>query len=148
LRERVSIRDAISILESLGEAATLTKNPVLLTEYVRQSIRRTVAKPYLNPAGDWPAYFVDPSIDQVVESAVEHAEQNSHLGVAPQAIREILNRIESKVGTAGAPVVAVTSSGARYFLRQVVESSLPNLFFLAHSEVPAGVKVLSLGVIQ
>jgi flagellar biosynthesis protein FlhA len=148
LRERVSVRDAISILESLGEAATLTKNPVLLTEYVRQSIRRTVVKPYLNPAGDLPAYFVDPSIDQVVESAVEHAEQNSHLGVAPQAIREILNRIESKVGTAGAPVVAVTSSGARYFLRQVVESSLPNLFFLAHSEVPAGVKVLSLGVIQ
>jgi flagellar biosynthesis component FlhA len=83
-----------------------------------------------------------------VESAVEHGEQNSHLGAAPQAIREILNRIESKVGTAGAPVVAVTSSGARYFLRQVGESSLPNLFFLAHSEVPAGVKVLSLGVIQ
>ena len=46
------------------------------------------------------------------------------------------------------PVVAITSSGARYFLRQIAEPSLPNLFFLAHNEVPPGVKVLSLGTIQ
>ena len=55
LRERVSVRDAVSILEALGEAAGITRNPVLLTEYVRQSIRRTVVKPYLNAAGDLPA---------------------------------------------------------------------------------------------
>ena len=60
LRERVSIRDAVSILEALGEAAATTRNPVLLTEYVRQAIRRTVVKPYLNRAGELPAWFLDP----------------------------------------------------------------------------------------
>jgi flagellar biosynthesis protein FlhA len=148
LRERVSVRDAASILEALGEGAGMTRNPVLLTEYVRQAIRRTVVKPYLNAAGELAAYFVDPSIEQAVESAVEHGEQSSHLGLAPQLIRDILTRFESRVGTPGMPVVAVTSSGARYFLRQILESSPANVFFLSHSEIPPGVKVVSLGVIQ
>ena len=65
LRERVSIRDAVSILEALGEAAPSTRNPVLLTEYVRQAIRRTVVKPYLNINGDLPACFVDPQLEQL-----------------------------------------------------------------------------------
>ena len=57
---------------------------MLLTEYVRQAIRRTVVKPYLNRSGELPAYFLDPAIEQAVESAVEHGEQNSHLNLAPQ----------------------------------------------------------------
>jgi flagellar biosynthesis protein FlhA len=145
LRERVSIRDAVSILEALGEAAVASRNPVLLTEYIRQSIRRTVVKPYLNRAGDLAAWFVSPAIEQTVESAVEHGEQSSHLTLAPQAIREILNRLALRVPSPEAPVVAITSSGARYFLRQIAEPALPNLFFLAHNEIPPGLRVQSLG---
>jgi flagellar biosynthesis protein FlhA len=148
LRERVSIRDAVSILEALGEAATATHNPVLLTEYVRQAIRRTVVKPYLSRTGDLPAWFVDPSLEQTMESAVEHGEQNSHLNLSPQAMREILNRISSRVTALETPVIAITSSGARYFLRQLAEPALPNLFFVAHNEVPPGQKIQSLGSIQ
>ncbi|MGD0773515.1 MAG: flagellar biosynthesis protein FlhA [Candidatus Solibacter sp.] len=148
LRERVSIRDAVSILEALGEAGGSTRNPVLLTEYVRQSIRRSVVKPYLNRAGDMPAWFIDPSIEQAVESAVEHGEQNSHISLPPQQIREILNRISTRIQQPETPVVAITSSGARYFLRQLAEPTLPNLFFLAHNEVPPGLRVQSLGNIQ
>jgi len=148
LRERVSIRDAVSILEALGEAAGSTRNPVLLTEYVRQAIRRTVVKPYLNRSGDLPAWFVDPSIERAVESAVEHSEQSSHLTLAPQAIRDILNRMQARVSSPETPVVAITSSGARYFLRQMSESALPNLFFLGHNEVPPGLRVQSLGNIS
>ncbi|MBZ5622787.1 MAG: flagellar biosynthesis protein FlhA [Acidobacteriia bacterium] len=148
LRERVSIRDAVSILEALGEAATATRNPVLLTEYVRQAIRRTVVRPYLSRSGDLPAWFLAPGIEQTVEAAVEHGEQNSHLTLAPQTIREILNHISSRVVSPEAPVVAITSAGARYFLRQIAESTLPNLFFLAHNEVPPGLRVQSLGNIQ
>jgi flagellar biosynthesis protein FlhA len=148
LRERVSIRDTGSILEALGEATLSTRNLVLLTEYARQAIRRTVVKRYLDAAGNLPAYFLDASIEQAVESAVQHGEQNSHLSMAPQTIREILDRLQRKVGTPEGPVAAVTTAGARYFLRQMVEPSLPNLFFLSHNEVPAGVKVVSLGIVQ
>jgi len=148
LRERVSIRDAVSVLEALSEAGASTRNPILLTEYVRQAIRRTVVRPYLNSAGDLPAYFVDPSIEQSVETAIQHSEQSSHLNLAPQAVRDILGRIEQKVGSPETPVVAVTSTAARYFLRQMVEASRANVVFLSHNEVPSEVKVISQGVIQ
>jgi hypothetical protein len=79
---------------------------------------------------------------------VEHGEQNSHLTLAPQAIRDILNRMQNRVSSPETPVVAITSSGARYFLRQMAESALPNLFFLAHNEVPPGLRVQSLGIFR
>ena len=148
LRERVSIRDAVSILEALGEAAATTRNAVLLTEYVRQTIRRTVVKPYLNAAGDLPAHLLDPAFEAVVESAVEHGEQNSHLTLSPPAIRDLLQRIGLKVGTPEAPVAVLASSGSRYFLRQLVEPTIRNLYFLSHNEIPMETKILSLGVIQ
>jgi flagellar biosynthesis protein FlhA len=147
LRERVSIRDAVSILEALGEAAVSTRNPVLLTEYVRQALRRSVVKPYVNRLGELPAWFIDPSIEQAVEAAVEHGEQNSHIAIAPQAGRDIVNRILSRVASPESPVVAITATGARYFLRQMTEASAPNLFFLAHNEVPPGMRVQTLGTI-
>jgi flagellar biosynthesis protein FlhA len=148
MRERVSIRDAASILEALGEAAGSSRNPVLLTEYVRQSMRRTIVKPYLNASGELPAYFIDPAIEQAVASAVDHGEQNSQLGMAPPAIRDVLSRITRTVGAPEAPVVAITTSGARYFLRQLVEPAVRNLVLLSHNEIPSEVKVTSLGVIS
>ena len=148
LRERVSIRDAVSILEALGEAAAITHNPTLLTEYVRQALRRTVVKPYLNRLGELPAWLLDPQLEQGVEAAVEHGEHHSHLNLPPHRIREILSRFEARVTALETPVVAIASSGARSFLRQMVEPSLPNLFFIAHNEVPPGLKVQSLGTIS
>jgi flagellar biosynthesis protein FlhA len=147
LRERVSIRDGVSILEALSEAAGTTKNPVLLTEYTRQSIRRMVVKPYLNQKGELPAFFLDSSVEQTIESAAQHSEQNSVLVLSPQLVHEIVSRLERALERREVPTVVMVSSGARYFLRQMLESSLPNVFPISHNEVPAGVKILSLGAI-
>jgi len=146
LRERVPIRDGVGILEALGEAAQSSKNPVLLTEYVRQAIRRAIVKQVLNAQGEVPAYLVDPSIERAIESAVEHGEMNSVLAMAPDGIRDILGRLGSQIAKAESAVV-ITSSGSRYFLRQMVESSMPGLTVLSHNELPTDVKVRSRGVI-
>jgi flagellar biosynthesis protein FlhA len=148
LRERVSIRDAVTILEALGEASVTTRNPVLLTEYVRQALRRIVVKPFLNQAGDLPAYMLDPQLEQSVETTVQHGEQNSHLTLAPPAIRDLLQRIGSKTGTPETPTAVISGSGARFFLRQMAEPSNRNLFFISHNEVPMEIKIISQGVIQ
>ncbi len=148
LRERVSIRDSVTILETLGEAAATIRNPVLITEYVRQSLRRIVVKPYLNANGELPAYLLDPALEQMVESAIEHGEQSSHLTLPPQTLREIVNRISQKAGNPETPVVAIASSGSRYFLRQIAEPAIRNLFFISNNEIPSEVKIVSLGVIQ
>src|SRR5262249_19261311 len=119
LRERVTIRDSVTILEALGEAAPTTRNPILLTEYTRQAMRRLLVKPYLNPKGELPAFLLDASLEQAVESAVEHGEQNSHLTLGPQVIRDLLRRIGGKVGNPETPVAVIASSGSRYFFRQM-----------------------------
>ncbi len=147
LRERVSIRDGVSILEALSEAAATTKNAVLLTEFTRQAIRRTVSKPYLNVKGELPAFFLDPSLEQTIESAVQHTDQNSILVLSPQAVRDIVGRVERKLGKREAPTAVITGAAGRFFVRQMLEPSLPNVFPLSHNEVPPGVKMLSLGVI-
>ena len=79
LRERVPIRDSVTILEALSEGAQMTKNPVLLTEYVRQSIRRVIVSSHTTPQGEVAAYLVEPSAEHAVEAAVEHSEHNSVL---------------------------------------------------------------------
>jgi flagellar biosynthesis protein FlhA len=135
-------------LEALSEGAQVTKNPLLLTEYVRQAIRRMVVRPYLNRNGELPALLLDAALDQAVESAVEHGEHTSHLNLPPQRIQEMLGRLTKAAGNTETPVVVLTSSGARYFVRQIAESSLRNLVVISHGEIPAGVKVVSLGIIQ
>lgn len=147
LRERVPIRDAVTILEALGEAGNVTRNPVLLTEFVRQALSRAIVQPYLGPNGDLPAYFLDAGVEQAVESSVEHSEHGSQANLPPQKMREILERVGKRVLNPEGPVVIVASTAARYFLRQLLEPSFRNVFVLSHSEIPAGTKVSSLGLI-
>ena len=148
LRERVSIRDAVTIAEALGDAAAMTKNPVLLTEYVRQAIRRLLVKPYVNANGELPTYLLDASLEQAIESSVEHGELASHLNLAPQRLRDIVDRITRAVGAVETPTAMMTTSAARFFLRQMIEGTLPNLAVLSHNEVPSGMRVVSIGIVQ
>ena len=145
LRERVPIRDGVTILEALSEAAQMTKNPILLTEYVRQAIRRVIVKSHLNAQGEIPAYLVEPSTEQAVESAVEHSEHNSVLGLAPQAARDFVTRLTRKLERPDTPAIVLTNPGARYFLKQLLETAFPDVAVLSHSELPPEIRVKSLG---
>jgi flagellar biosynthesis protein FlhA len=148
LREQVSIRDTGSILEALVEAGASTRNPVLLTEFVRQSIRRAVVRPYLNKLGELPGFFMDSTVEKMIESAVEHSEQNSHLSASPDVIRDVLARCDRAISKPDGPTVVLVSSAVRYFMRQIAEGTLPLLVFIAHNEVPAEVRVIKLGLVD
>ena len=147
LRERVSIRDASSILEALSEAANISRNPVLLTEYVRQAIRRTIVKPHLSVHQELAVWFLDPALEQNLASAVQHGEHSSHLNVSPPQARDIVERVSRIAPSPEAPAILLTSSEVRYFVRQLTEASLANVAVIAHGEIPAGVKVVSLGMV-
>lgn len=147
LRERVSIRDASSILEALGEAANATRNMVLLTEYVRQTLRRSVVKPYLTPKNELPVWMFETVTEQMLESAVEHGEQNSHLNLPPLRIRELLERLSRVVPSPDVPVVVLVSAQVRFFLRQMTEAMPGQFVFLSHAEIPSGVNVITLGTL-
>jgi flagellar biosynthesis protein FlhA len=147
LREQVPVRDAISILEGIAEALANSRNPVLIGEYVRQQIRRTLVAPYLNNRGELTAYFTDRTLEQALESSIEHGETTSVLAMPPQKAREIVRYLQSRIDREESAVL-VTAPGVRYFLRQLSELSHPNLFILSHNEVPPDITVASLGVLQ
>ncbi len=145
LRERVSIRDGVTILEALAEAAGTTKNPTLLTEFVRQSLSRTIVKPYLNEQGELPVFFLDPAIEQTIQSGIEHSEVTTRLGLAPRTLTEVLEKVKKGVGSLQGPAVMLCSASVRFAVRQIVESELSLLAVLSHGEIPPNVRVVSLG---
>jgi flagellar biosynthesis protein FlhA len=145
LRERVPIRDSVTILEALSEGAQMTKNPVLLTEYVRQSIRRAIVSSHMNPQGELAAYMVEPSAEHAVEAAVEHSEHNSVLGLAPQAARDMVGRITRKLERTDSSAVVLVNPSIRYFIKQLLETAFPEVTVLSHSEIPPEIKIKSLG---
>jgi flagellar biosynthesis protein FlhA len=120
----------------------------LLTEYVRQALRRSIIRPHLSSSGDLPAYFLDPALEQMVEAAVEHGEHSSQMNLPPQRVRDLLDKLERAAGDHRRSAVLITTSGARHFLRQIAEVSLRGLQVLSHNEVPPGTKVVSLGMVQ
>jgi flagellar biosynthesis protein FlhA len=146
LRERVPIRDSLGILEAVSEAGQTTKNPVLLTEYVRQSIRRAITNPLLNGQGELPAYLLSPVLERSLETSVEHGETNSAANLSPDTTRDILAAIGKRIDISD-PAVVITGSLSRYFLRQLVQTTLPSLIVLSHNEISPDIKVRSQGVI-
>jgi flagellar biosynthesis protein FlhA len=145
LRERVPIRDSVTILEALSEGAQMTKNPVLLTEYVRQAIRRAIVSSHTTPQGELAAYMVEPAAEHAVEAAVEHSEHNSVLGLAPQSARDLVGRITRKLERPDSSAVVLVNPSIRYFVKQLLETAFPDVTVLSHSEVPPEIKVKSLG---
>jgi flagellar biosynthesis protein FlhA len=148
LRERVSVRDGVTILEALAEAGTATKNTALLTDFVRQAVSRALARPYLNEKGELPAFLLDPRLEQTIQTGIEHSEMMLRVALAPQTIRDVIERVRRAVGTLQGPAVLVCSAGVRFALRQIVETELPLLAILSHAEIPPQVKVISLGVVS
>ena len=149
LRERVSIRDAVTILESLADYGTYTKNTVMLTEYCRQALGRSICKPYQNIEGELPVFTISPDIEKNISDGVVHAEQGAYLALEPRQVKDIINRFRQTLenaGIAGSPVV-LCSATVRMYVRQLLERFMPSAAILSHNEIPSNVKVLSLGMV-
>ncbi len=148
LRERVSIRDALTVLEALAEGGVATKNPTLLTEFVRQSLSRTLVKPYLNDSGELPAFLLDAGLEREIQNGVEHNEQSSRLALPPEVVRELIEKVKAKVGAPHGPTALLCGTPVRFAVRQILEADLPLLAALSHAEAPPHVNVVSLGTVQ
>jgi flagellar biosynthesis protein FlhA len=149
LKERVSIRDGVTILETLADFGTYTKNIAALTEYCRQALGRSICKPYQSEDGDLPAFTVSPDLEKSILDGVVHSDQGSYLALEPRQAKDIMTRFRRAVESAGAsgnPVV-LCSPGIRAYVRQLLERFLPNIAILSHNEIPPSVRVLSLGMV-
>jgi flagellar biosynthesis protein FlhA len=110
-------------------------------------MKRSIVRPLLT-SSDLAVYFVDSEIEKRVEGAVDHGEYSSHLNLPPQEIRQIIDKFMRVFTANQSNSVVLCSSQARYFLRQIIENSLPALSIVSHNEIPPGVRIACLGTVK
>ena len=150
LREQVSIRDLPTILESLLDAAAVSKNQVLLVEGARQALGRALVHPLLSDDGGLRVVTLDPQIeDELTRAFSGQAPVNSN-SLEPSFVRRVLEGLKKLAGEQVRMATPVLFCGtpARFHLRRLLEPFLPKVVVLSPGEIPPVVQVQSLGMIR
>ena len=144
LREGVPIRDLPTILETLGDFGTITKDIEMLTEYVRQSLRRTITNRFLRKDEVVISIALDPELEQLILNNIHKTKQGSYVTLEPQVMQQILlnlkDAIESLNRTGIEPIVT-TSPIVRYHFKRMTEQLVPDLVVLSYSEIEPDVRI-------
>ena len=150
LREQVSIRDLLTIVETLADYAPVTKDPELLTEYVRQKLSRSLTKPYVEKDQSMKVLSVSPAVEGTIADGVNQTEYGAYLALEPdqaeRIITSIKNTIERSAATIEQPVL-LCSSTIRRHLRKLCERYQMHVAVLSHNEIPTGLRVQAVGEI-
>jgi flagellar biosynthesis protein FlhA len=151
LREEVSIRDLHTILETLADWTTVTKDTDILTEYVRSAMSRQICKSLKSADGSLYVMTLDPQTEEVVARAIKGTDHGSYLALDPKAAQKIIEALKANTGkfdTIGATPVLLTGPAARMHIRRMMERHIPNLTVLSHGEVAMDVKLQNLAVVK
>lgn len=150
LRERVSIRDLITILETMGDFGTMTKDPDLLTDYVRRALSRSICKAIQSENGEVLLFTLSPEVEQTLARGLTHTDKGSYLTLDPRVIQEILQKIHGTVqaSMAHSKTVLLSPVNIRIHLKRLTERVMPQMVVLSHNEIPPNVKVISLGMVS
>jgi len=149
LKERVSIRDLHTILETVGDYAPLTKDFAQLTEYVRVALGRAIVQPYLGKKSELSVLTLSPELEADINNSVERGETGAYLVMEPHRAQELLEKLRTAIETAAFPVqpVLLVSGDVRLHLRRLVERFLAGLVILSHAEIPPHISIVNLGVV-
>lgn len=151
LKEGVSIRDLLTICETLADYATLTKDPDILTEYVRQALARAITKQYVTAGNPLYVLQLDPGLEKMVLESVRQADRGSYLAMDPVRIQQILAAVDAEIGRFGqygqTPVV-LTSPMVRVYFKRLTERAIPALAVLSYNELLPNVEVKTLGMVK
>ncbi|MCB9848450.1 MAG: flagellar biosynthesis protein FlhA [Phycisphaeraceae bacterium] len=156
LRERVPVRDLETIVETLGDWATRTKDLDVLTEYVRNGLRRAICQQYAI-APDEPArphrivcVTLDPAFEDQVNAYIDRSQGGTTLAMPAHVANRLARRVASAlepVVAAGAQPVVIASPQVRAVVRQILEPHIPAAAVLGYNEIVSGVEVESMGLV-
>jgi len=151
LRERISIRDILSIVETLADFAPVGKDPDLLTEYVRQRIAKGMIAPYLQEGKVLHVLTFDRNLEEILTKNVKHTDHGAYLALDPRLAEEIIKavtkEVEQQVASNTQPVLMTTPSLRRH-VRKLIESSLPTVFVVSHAEIVDGINLQATGKVS
>lgn len=151
LKEKISVRDLVTILETLADYGSYTKDPEILTEYVRQSLSRQITQQYTSPGDSLKVITVGPSVEKKIADSVQQSDQGSYLALDPSSSQIIFHRVSEQVSRliqSGQQPVILTSPTIRMYLRQLLERTLQDIPVLSYSELEPNVEIQSMGVVN
>jgi len=149
LREQISIRQLASILETLGDYAGRTKDPILLAEYVRHRLARQICTRYRDNEGRLHVIALDPAMEDRIRAGFEHTERGLFVRMSPPAIEATCNAIAvelTKLTTANHTPIVLVSPQIRAALKQITENQLSQLIVLSFNEVTRDTEIVTLGL--
>ena len=150
LSEGISIRDLVTIFETLADHATTTRDTDVLTEYVRQSLKRAISNKYFPANEETSVVTLDPKIEQEIMGAVKQTEQGAYLTLDPERTRAIIEATQaevSKLENLGKSAIVVTSPIVRMYYKKLTEEYLKDLIVVSYNEIESDVELQSVGMV-
>lgn len=151
VQEQVSIKDLRTILEALSEWAQSEKDTVLLTEYVRSSLKRYISYKYSQGQSVLSVYLLDPEIEDMVRGAIKQTSAGSYLALDPDSVQLILHSMRTTIvptPVGGQPPVLLTAIDVRRFVRKLIEGEYPDMAVVSYQEIVPEIRIQPLGRIQ
>ena len=150
LDERISIRDMATIMEVLADYARVTKDPEILTEYVRHAMARQISAQVVQ-GNVLPCITLDPALENRIVGGVQRTDHGSYVNLDPDSMRRMISSLNAeieKMTNMGYPPVVLTSPAVRLYFRKLVSRSVSGITIVSHAEISSTVEIQILGVVR
>lgn len=151
LNESISIRDLVTIFETLADHATVTRDPDILTEYVRQALKRAISAKYFEDNEANQVITLDPDIEQTIMESVKHTEQGTYLALKPEITQQILTATKKevmKLTSLGRVPIILTSPIVRVYYKRLTQDEFEDLIVLSFNELDSNIELQSVGMVS
>ncbi len=151
LGEGVSIRDLLTIFETLADYAAVTRDTDVLTEYVRQSLKRSISSKFFAPNETTTVVTLDPKIEQEIMANVKQTEQGSYIALEPDKSQKIINALGKeveKLENMGRTPIVITSPIVRLYFKRLTQDYYKDLIVISYNEVENNVELQSVGMVS
>ncbi len=150
LQEGISIRDLVTIFETIADHAASTRDTDILTEYVRQSLKRTISSKFFLANETTSVVTLDPTVEQEIMGSVKQTEQGAYLTLAPDRVKKIMNSTETELGkleNMGKNPIVITSPIVRMYYRKLASDYFKDIIVISYNEVDSNIELQSVGMV-
>lgn len=150
LSEGISIRDLVTIFETLADYASTTRDTDVLTEYVRQRLKRAISNTYFSDGEMTTVVTLDPKIEQDIMNSIKQTEQGAYITLDPAVTKKILNSVETeikKLESQGKAPIIITSPIVRMYFKKLTKDYFNDLIVISYNEIESDVELQSIGVV-
>ncbi|MCI9492904.1 MAG: flagellar biosynthesis protein FlhA [Lachnospiraceae bacterium] len=151
LKEGISIRDLLTIFETMADHAATTRDTDVLTEYARQSLKRAISSKYF-PANEVTSVItLDPKVEQDIMGSVKQTEQGAYLTLDPEKTKAIMASLEeeiAKLENLGKNAIIITSPIVRMYFKKLTEDYFRDLIVVSYNEVDSNIELQSVGMVS